>query len=153
MSFYPTPHLKYTPFDRHLDETYQAALTLPEPEYPSNRRSPKNIKGPIITGPPTFSFHKKYVEDVSDIIEGETDRKKQMQRVIKKYSRDRKKLAGWTMQCFPSLNVGYVLPPMTKEGDKRSSLTLQLVRSVVLGAFNNFLHLQEMENAKIKDKR
>lgn len=142
----------YTPFDRHLDATYQAALALPEPENASQRRG-RNTKAPIITGPPTFSFHKKYVEDVSDIIKEETDRKKQMQRVAKKYSRDQKKLTGWTMQTFPSLNIGYILPPMDREGDKRPSLTLLLVRSTVLGSFNNFLYLQETENAKIKAKQ
>jgi hypothetical protein len=107
----------------------------------------------MITGPPTFSFHKKYVEDVSDIIKEESDRKKQMQRIVKKFSGDRKKLAGWTMQTFPSLNVGYILPPMDNEEEKPPSLTLRLVRSIVLGTFNNFLYLQETENAKIKDKR
>ena len=143
--------MKYTPFDRHLDETYQAALTFQNPEYSSTRRT-RNTNGPIITGPPTFSFHKKYVDDVSDIMREETDRKKQMHLLMKKYSRDRKGLTGWTMQFFPNLNVGYIIPPMNREGDRQPSLTLRLVRSIVLGTFNNFLYLQESENAKIKGK-
>jgi hypothetical protein len=93
------------------------------------------------------------VEDVSDIITEETDRNKQMQRITKKFPRDRKKLAGWTMQTFPSLDVAYILPPMDREGDKRPSVTLRLVRSIVLGTFNSYLYLQEAENAKIKNKR
>lgn len=110
-------------------------------------------KVPTITGPPTFSFHKQYVEDVSDIIKEESNQKKQMERVVKKYSRDRKPMTGWTLQTFPRFNVGYILPPVDAEDENAPSITSRLVRAIVLGTFDDFLYLQESENAKIRNKR
>lgn len=127
-------------------------VTKPKRQPTRKSRGAPRSKPPIITGPPTFSFHKQYVEDISDIIKGESDRKKQMERVLKKYSGDRKRLAGWTMQTFPRFKVGYILPPINKGEGKKPSITLRLVRSIVLGTFNNFLYLQEAENAKIRKR-
>lgn len=102
-------------------------------------------------GPPSYSFHKQYVDDVSDIIRKESDRKKQMELVLKKYFRDRKSLSGWTMQTFPRFKVGYILPPDdSKIEGKRPSITSSLARSIVMGTFNDFLYFQESENDKIR---
>jgi len=93
------------------------------------------------------------VYDVSDILREEKDRKKQLQKIVKKYSPDRKPLKGWTMQTFPAFQVGYILPPIEGAKEKKPSIIYGMVRAVVLGAFNDFLYLQEVENGKIKDKQ
>lgn len=156
-----------------MDKTYAAALELAEPSPPPrHRRSPRpkskllrntrtkkaKSKQPTIVGPPTFSFHKEYVDDVSEIIKGEKDRKKQTQKVMRKFAaikKDRNGMAGWTMQTFPQLGVGYILPPARKldNNAKKPSIGFRLVRSVVLGTFNDFIFLQEIENKKARANR
>jgi hypothetical protein len=109
-----------------------------------------------MVGPPTFSFHKEYVQDISDIIKEEKDQKKLMQKVMKKVAprKHRKEPTGWSMRTLPRFQVGYILPPASQQGDKRPpSLGYRMVRSIVLGAFNDFLYLQEVENAKTKESR
>jgi hypothetical protein len=103
-------------------------------------------------GPPTFSFHKEYVEDITDIIKEEKDPKKLMQKVMRKVApRSRQQeLTGWTLRTLPRFQVGYILPPVIQEREtKPSSLSFRMVRSIVLGTFNDFLYLQEVENSKI----
>lgn len=155
----------YTPFDRHLDETYHSALTLNSEQEAVTMKPTKakgrNSKAPIIiTTAPSFAFHKKYVEDVSDVITKEGNRTKQMQLIMEKYIRNKKqKLSGWTMQTFPRFQVGYILPPIEQQDDTDSGnnakpcLVHGIVRSIVLGAFNNYIYLQETENAKLQGNR
>lgn len=85
-------HLLYSPFDQYLDKTYKDALTVVEEENQQedergNRRRSKHSKGRhhrdgkrkgfpaapasqavVAAGPPTFAFHKRYVQDVSHLV-------------------------------------------------------------------------------------
>jgi hypothetical protein len=155
---------QYTPFDRHLDKTYNAALTLPEPQPVPRAATPRTKsmrkKGktkatyPTIVGPPTFSFHKEYVQDVSEILRGEKDKDKLTQKVIKKYAPHNhgKEWNGWAIRSFPRFGVGYLLPAARQPGSESSpSLGFHIVRSIVLRTFNEFLYMQEVENAKGKE--
>lgn len=108
-------------------------------------------KLPLVTEPPRYSFHKQFVDDVSDIIQSETDGQKQLEMVKKRYARARKEIVGWTMRTLPKFRVGYILPPVMSNDENAygPSLLQTYVRGMVLGAFNNFLYLQESENAKL----
>ena len=109
---------------------------------------------PTIVGPPSFAFHKEYVQDVSDIIRGEKDKDKLTQKVIKKYAPNNrgKELNGWAIRSFPRFGVGYLQPAAAQPGSESApSLGFQIVRSIVLRTFNDFLYMQEVENAKGKE--
>ena len=141
-----------------MDETYHSALTVEEVTKPLTKSTGRKSTVPIITTAPTFAFHKKYVQDVSDVIAKEGSQKKQMQLIMQKYFRNRKELvSGWTMQTFPLFKVGYILPPIRKtdedDDDSKPSLIHDVVRTIVIGAFNNFIYLQEAENAKLQSNR
>ena len=92
------------------------------------------------------------MEDVSDVVSKEPSRKKQVELVRKKLSRERKDDTGWSMRSFPRFNVAYVVPPAVVGEEKKTSFLYRYTRSLVLGAFNNFVFLQETENEKLKDK-
>ena len=79
-------------------------------------------------------------------------RKKQVELVRKKLSRERKENNGWSMRSFPRFNVAYIVPPAAMDEEKTTSFLYRYTRSLVLGAFNNFVFLQETENEKLKDK-
>lgn len=109
---------------------------------------------PTIVGPPSFAFHKEYVQDVSDIIRGEKDKDKLTQKVIKKYAPNNrgKELNGWAIRSFPRFGVAYLLPAVLQPGDKGAPLLgFQIVRSIVLRTFNEFVYMQEIENEKANE--
>ena len=101
----------YSPFDQHLDKTYKDALNVVEDETKavvnSNKNKNKNTRRPsfvrrnqqsgskpgrsspsmssstatTMKGPPSFSFHKRYVTDVSDLVRGADDPQKIRERI------------------------------------------------------------------------
>jgi hypothetical protein len=143
----------YSPFDRNLDKTYEGALALKEdPE--QGKRGKRNSKQskPEVTGPPTFAFHKRYVQDVSDLIRGEKDVKVQLAMVKQEFAKD-KKNPGVKVQRFtkfPQYGVAYVIPEAKEEGRKTLSLTLKFARLLVLSNLDSWISLQETENEKLK---
>jgi hypothetical protein len=142
----------YTPFDRHLDETYEAALTLPETQNGKRHKS-KKVEA-VVSGPPTYAFHKQYVKDVSELIRGEKSAKKQMELVQKEFGKEQKEkaaLKGWRLTRFPQFKVAYVLPESKSEGQRRPSFTLHLLRAVALSNLDNLIVIQETENKKLKE--
>eukprot|EP00537_Pseudo-nitzschia_pungens_P000130 CAMPEP_0172372832 /NCGR_PEP_ID=MMETSP1060-20121228/49331_1 /TAXON_ID=37318 /ORGANISM="Pseudo-nitzschia pungens, Strain cf. cingulata" /LENGTH=205 /DNA_ID=CAMNT_0013098963 /DNA_START=237 /DNA_END=854 /DNA_ORIENTATION=- len=103
----------YSPFDQYLDKTYNDAMVIREDESKQqhshhrrtaddvgnkeygnrgngNRRSSPKRSSPrssiqSLTDPPAFGFHKRYVEDISDLIRKVKDlKKKERVRIIKK---------------------------------------------------------------------
>ena len=101
----------YSPFDLYLDQTYNDALTIKEEEARTKRqRSRRNHSGiqrnqtrrkssnrqssvkkssaaplQILSEPPKFCYHKRYVEDVSEIIRGIKDSKERRKRIKEKF--------------------------------------------------------------------
>lgn len=139
----------YTPFDRNLDKTYEAALVLTEERKRGTRTSKPQILDSL-----AYAFHKRYVEDVSDMIKGEKNPKAQMDLVKQKFSKDKNKsgLKGLRFTKFPQYGVAYVIPQAKDDGQKRKSLLLRLARSVVLSNLDNLIVLQETENEKLKTR-
>lgn len=105
-----------------------------------------------MTGPPTYAFHKRYVEDVSDIIQEDNGLKQQLEVVKQKLKKDKKmNVDGWRLTRFSQFNIAYILPPLKEGRLKKPSLTLQFVRSLALSNLDNLILLQETENAKLKE--
>lgn len=142
----------YTPFDRNLDKTYEGALALEEEQGKRSKRNSKQSE-PKVTGPPTYAFHKRYVQDVSALIRGEKDGKAQLALVKQEFAKDKKnpgmKVLRFTR--FPQYGVAYVIPQAKEEGRKALSLTLRFARSLVLSNLDNFIVLQETENEKLRN--
>ena len=145
----------YTPFDKHLDQTYAEALILPEDEGKGKRRRGRSAKSskPVVTGPPTYAFHKRYVEDVSSLIKGERDPKAQLEILKQRYTKERRKgdTKGLRLTRFPQFGVAYILPQAKGEGKRRPSFALRFARSLVLGNLDDFIVLQETENQKLRN--
>lgn len=58
------------------------------------------------------------------------------------------------MRTFPYFEAGYLVPPATQQEDqKRLPLGLRIIRSIVLGRFDDFVRMQEFENMKTKESR
>jgi hypothetical protein len=133
-----------------LDKTYEAALTIHNDD--QQKRSNRRSKQPEVTGPPTYAFHKRYVEDVSDIIKGDKGLKQQLEVVKQKLKKDKKmNVDGWRLTRFSQFNIAYILPPLKEGRLKKPSLALQFVRSLALSNLDNLILLQETENAKLKE--
>ena len=143
----------YTPFDRYLDKTYEAALILGE-ERGKSRASKSQKVAHQITGPPRYAFHKRYVQDVSDWVRGERDVDAQMKLIKKQFAREKKNsgIEGLRLTNFPQHGISYVIPQAKGEGQKRLSYTLRFVRSLVLSNLDNLIMLQETENKKLQRK-
>jgi hypothetical protein len=144
----------YTPFDRHLDETYEAALTLPKTQNGKRHKSKKEEA--VVTGPPTYAFHKQYVKDVSELIRGEKSARKQMELVQKEFGKEQKQkekaaLKGWRLTKFSQYKVAYVLPELKSEGQRRLSFALPFLRALALSNLDNLIVIQETENKKLKE--
>ena len=128
----------YTPFDRHIDNTYQDGLKLIDggPERRGRRSSSSKESTPEVVGKPIFTFHRRYVQDVSDMIYKTKENRKS-------------KFPSMTLTQFPSIRLAYVTPTLPKDGKgKRSSFTLRLARKLCMDRLENLIELQEIENKR-----
>lgn len=168
----------YSPYDQYLDNTYNDALVIEEETGTRkrtnrgrqqvdrnrtsrnrniNRRSPvKNTSTllQILSDPPTFNFHKRYVEDVSDIVRGAKNPREKMELVKNKLSAKK-----WNHMLIPCQHVTYVAPyiggyndtkPYTKN-DASIDFCTMLVHSCIDATIN--LQLWEFTNKKLKNSR
>lgn len=148
----------YTPYDRHLDTTYNEALVLNDN---SNRGGNKlrSRKAQVETTiAPSYAFHRGYVLDVSRLLfgdeEGQIDdrqRNRRVQRVKQKVSKDKTWSGGSRLRVLNQFSrVAYVVPDLPGEDGKRPSFLMRSVRAVVMHAIDSLLLLQEKENRKLR---
>eukprot|EP00536_Pseudo-nitzschia_multiseries_P005968 jgi/Psemu1/286148/fgenesh1_pg.121_\ len=129
----------YSPFDQYLDKTYNDALIIREDkgkqQYSHHRRSVDNVGSreyrsrenrnrnsslknssasssvQSLTDPPAFGFHKRYVEDVSDLIRQIKDMKEKEQvRMIKKKLSNLRSNRNYEVSRVTGTGVTYVMP-------------------------------------------
>jgi hypothetical protein len=166
----------YSPYDQYLDNTYNDALVIGEEietrkrtnrgrldrnrtsrNRNRNRRSSvKTSSTPLqtLSDPPTFNFHKRYVEDVSEIVRGIKDPREKMELVKNKLSAKK-----WNHMLIPCQHVTYVAPyiggyndtkPYTKK-DASIDFCTMLLHSCIDSTIN--LQLWEFTNKKLKNSR
>jgi hypothetical protein len=153
----------YTPFDRQVDRTYNEALEVVEEPQHGNYLMSKGgqigskKKSYAVIRAPSFSFHKRYVLDVTDLFEGigkksqqerEHIRKKTLQLAKEKWGDEVSSLTG--MISIVDKKV-YVIPGAKEPADKkRLSLSLRATRFFVRKAVERLLYLQDQENAEMQ---
>ncbi|KAG7365353.1 hypothetical protein IV203_038556 [Nitzschia inconspicua] len=160
----------YTPFDQYLDKTYNEALTLPEIKTDNNtkpRTSSQQQKQQLHRRPqvleeaPTFAFHKRYVEDISDIanLEDDDEQRNALKQWLDKRRKDAKKngvSAAFKVGIVPSARVTYVtaLPKNSSRNSKASLLqdtVADLLSLIVKGTVDEMIQVQGIENEKRKE--
>jgi hypothetical protein len=101
----------YTPFDRYLDQTYTDAMSLKDETGTTTTMKGKTKKtgissattspfskkklhksAEIVKSPPTFAFHRKYVEDITSLFDGISE-KDELRKAVIEWIGQRKKLA------------------------------------------------------------
>lgn len=146
----------YTPFDMYMDKTYEDALQIDDGvEGTRNERKGASKKTtPAIFGPPTYSFHRRYVQDVSDLIHGVDGFENQMRVLRQKLRKDSKRQSeiahNLRLTRFPECGIAYVTPQAKSENGKRLSWALRIARSLCLNSLENFVRLQESENIRLR---
>ena len=93
------------------------------------------------------------MRDVSDWVRGEKDMEAQMELVRRNLTKERRKKSGvkaMRLTKFPQFDISYVVPQSSKEEESKSSLIMRFARSLVLGALDNLIMIQETENRKLR---
>jgi hypothetical protein len=159
----------YSPFDQYLVKTYENALTITEvaeKQYKSSRRTTgssassnrkaqtsKSSSKPEVMGTPSFAFHTRYVQDVSDIVETTKDRKEQMNLIKKKLLTTSVVMPNqvYRMVKVPSTGVTYVSPSVVKGTTSytRKEAFVDLLSVLVLGSVDDMIYVQAIENKKL----
>jgi hypothetical protein len=157
----------YSPFDQYLDRTYENALTISEGKHSTNRnhnnyKSSNKTRGsgsrgsnnkqssdPEVTGTPSFAFHKRYVQDVSDIVDNVQERKEQL-RLMKTRLTASKPDQAYQMVRVPATGVTYVAPGAVKGSSyNRKAALVDLLRTLILGSVDDMIYVQGIENKKL----
>jgi len=160
----------YSPFDQYLDKTYHDALTIDDEDVvhavitdgggtssqnrkrgrfhnkslPSTRTTPT-----IMTGPPTFAFHKRYVEDVSDIVSGVEDPKEQINLIKKKFTTLRSGMI-YRIKKAPVTGVAYLSPSISGRRNDNKNYTkkdtfIDMLSIIALGRIEDLILDQAIE--------
>jgi hypothetical protein len=113
----------------------------------------------IITGPPSFAFHKRYVEDVSDIVNEVEDPKEQIKLIRKKLSTLRSDVK-YRIEKIPLTGITYVVPSIggrnnDKENYTKKEAFIDLLSIIALGSVDDVIFQQaiEFEHRKRKNSR
>ena len=145
----------YTPYDRHLDATYNEALVLNNKSSSDNNKLRKRNSIVETTVAPSYAFHRGYVLDVSRVLfrdqetspVDERERHRRVQRVQQKVSRDKTWSGGSRLRVLNQFSrVAYVVPDL----GERSSVMMRSARALVMHAVDSLLLLQERENQKLR---
>jgi hypothetical protein len=132
----------------------------------NNRRMRSNKSRPstttptnIITGPPSFAFHKRYVEDVSDIVNEVKDRKEQVKLLMKKVSAFPSD-TNYRIKNIPLTGITYIVPSIggrnnDKENYTKKEAFIDLLSIIALGSVDDVIFQQaiEFEHRKRKNSR
>jgi hypothetical protein len=141
----------YTPYDRHLDKTYNDALVVNEDK--NKKKSKKSqISAVEVTGPPIYAFHRRYVLDVSTWIRGIPEKEEKIKQIRQRLEEEKPWLGNSRlrfMKDYPA--VAYAIPDIVGDDEKQPSMTLRAVRAIVMSNLDGLLFLQEKENEKLRD--
>eukprot|EP00980_Cylindrotheca_fusiformis_P006551 scaffold1384_cov116-Cylindrotheca_fusiformis.AAC.29 len=147
----------YTPFDRVIDRTYKEGVRIDEGMKDNRNAKKRDSKKPTpaVVGPPRYAFHRHYVEDVNDLIEGVKGFENQMNVLKKKLSKDQRKkknsLDRMTLTRFQESGVAYLTPELQLKSGKRPSWALRIARGLCLINLEYLVGLQENENEKLRN--
>jgi hypothetical protein len=147
----------YTPWDLYMDKTYKEGGVILQEEATKSRKGRKQT-APFIVSAPRYAFHKQYVQDVSDVIQGVTNLEEQRKLVKEKLGTSKKggknKPLDRRMVQFPKYGVAYLLPTMTKwkAKSKLSNFTLGFARGLCLFRILDFVEDQESENERLQNR-
>jgi hypothetical protein len=148
----------YTPFDMCMDKTYKEGVLMTEDGTQTNKNIGKGTSKkstPEVVGPPKYAFHRRYVEDVNDLIQGTKGFDNQMnvlkQKLGKESKGKSKSLDQLRLTQFPEYGVAYLTPRAKSENGKRLSWTLRIARSLCLLSLENLVELQENENEGLRN--
>jgi hypothetical protein len=140
----------YTPYDRHLDKTYNDALVVNEEQDKKSKRT--QTSAVEVTGPPLYAFHRRYVLDVSNWIRGIPEKEEKIKSIQQRLVKEK----SWSgnsrlrfMKEYPS--AAYAIPDIVGDDKKQPSVTLRAVRAIVMSNLDDLLFLQEKENEKLRD--
>ena len=163
----------YSPFDLYLDQTYNDALTIKEEENGTRRLRSRRIHSngkrnrtsrktslkksfsaaplQVLSEPPRFSFHKRYVEDVSDIIRGITNSKDRRKRIKEKYP-------GKSNHFMVSADdVTYIAPHVggyeNKIENSRKDAFIDICAIMLYGCVDAMIKLQQWEFKRKKARK
>mmetsp|Transcript_47712 Transcript_47712/g.51570 ORF Transcript_47712/g.51570 Transcript_47712/m.51570 type:complete len:268 (+) Transcript_47712:300-1103(+) len=163
-------HNLYSPFDQYLDKTYHDALMIDDEDVVHavstdvgdassvNRKrgrfrnkSPPSIRTTptIMTGPPSFAFHKRYVEDVSDIVNGVNDPKEQIN-LIKKKLTSLQSGMNYRIKRAPVTGVTYLSPGINRRRNDKKNYTkkdtfIDMLSIIALGRIEDLILDQAIE--------
>mmetsp|Transcript_13718 Transcript_13718/g.25721 ORF Transcript_13718/g.25721 Transcript_13718/m.25721 type:complete len:189 (+) Transcript_13718:3-569(+) len=163
----------YSPYDQYLDKTYTEAMTISEEKQPktgsrsnsyhqktggtnrSKQRTSSSSTSPQVVGTPSFGFHKRYVRDVSDIVQGVKDPREQVKLIKKKFSPTLLKSNHYyRMARVPSAGVTYIAPGATKgKSYSRRDAFADLLSVLILGSIDDMVYVQGIENKKLKSPK
>ena len=122
-------------------------------------RSSTTATNTIITGPPSFAFHKRYVEDVSDIVNAVKDRKEQVKLIMKKISTLRSD-TNYRIKTIPLTGITYIAPGIggrdnDKENYTKKDAFIDLLSMIALGSVDDVIFQQaiEFKHRKRKNSR
>lgn len=144
----------YTPYDRHLDKTYNDALVVNDVnDDQKNKNSKRAQKSAVeVTGPPIYAFHRRYVLDVSNWIRGIPEKQEKIERIRQRLEREKPWLGNSRLRFMKEYpDVAYAIPDIVGDDEKQPSMTLRAVRAIVMSNLDSLLFLQEKENEKLRD--
>jgi hypothetical protein len=140
----------YTPYDRHLDKTYNDALVVNEDQDKKSKRT--QTSAVEVTGPPLYAFHRRYVLDVSNWIRGISDPQEKIKIVQQRLVKERPWPGGSRLRFMKENHeAAYVIPDIVGDDEKQPSVTLRAVRAIVMSNLDHLIFLQETENEKLRD--
>ena len=162
-------HHLYSPFDQYLDKTYNDALMINDEKqrssvtgwshrnsFPSTTSSSTHH---TITGTPSFAFHKHYVKDVSDIVDGIDDREEQIKSIKKKLKTRLRSDMNYRIKRLKPTGVTYIAPGVgTKPNEKNNRFTkkdtfIDILSSIALWRVDCVIFEQAIEFEYNKKRR
>jgi hypothetical protein len=110
---------------------------------------------PVVTGTPSFAFHKRYVQDVSDLVQDVDDPREQV-KIIQKNALSLNSKQFYRMARVPNTGVTYIAPG-TGAGRggtfSRKDAFADLLSLLVLGSLDDMIYVQGIENRKLKEPK
>lgn len=157
----------YTPFDRLVDRVYRDGVVVEQQQPgndPANTSISKQRSGTkmqhdstILTkdksAPTDFCFHRRYVLDITHLLQGVTDKREQtriVQRAVaKQFPHVKKDRVEQRLAAPGTASVAYAVPKLTTNEDKvyksrpTTIATWVIVKEMFLAAVENLMDLEE----------
>ena len=177
-------HHLYSPFDQHLDKIYNDALIFDDENQCSsasggdgggnNRQGGRNIyrsgwsyrnsslastsNTQAITRPPSFTFHKPYVKDVSDVVAGIKDPEEQIKLIKKKLKPLLRSDMNYRIKRLNPTGVTYLAPGVGPRPNGNSRFTkkdafIDILSILALRRVDNVIFEQATEFEYNKKRR